>query len=340
MREEGKLFIDDRDALLIYGVFVEKGGYKSLIQMPSFKKIDSTEWPEYDGEEVDLTATVLDSKTFSIQFCITDIDLAEILFDELATGAYHTFAFTDLGGKTYKLRMTSNGTFSSFVKLGKLTVSFADDFPKIPTGNYYPYGKSGIRQFGYELDGIDFSQFGSYILRDSDNAVRKAPNVRPNLTVDTSSIAGVLYDDDYVTFKTKDVALKILINADSINEFWKRWNSLWAIVLQSEARSFYFSALGNEYECYYKSNSVSKFEILRNGHIWCEFTLTLVFFSCRPVGSELLLATEDYDWVITEETEDPARIKIRPKGYLVLLISENGEYIVTEDDESRIYFNN
>lgn len=277
MREEGKLFIDDRDALLIYGLFVEKGGYKSLIQMPSFKKIDSTEWPEYDGEEVDLTAPVLDSKTFSIQFCITDIDLAEILFDKLATGAYHTFAFTDLGGKTYKLRMTSNGSFSSFVKLGKLTVSFADDFPKIPTGDYYRYGKSDIRQSGYKLDGIDFSQFGSYVLRDSDNAVRKAPNVRPNLTVDTSSIAGVLYDDDYVTFKTKDVALKILINADSINEFWKRWNSLWAIVLQPEARSFYFPALGNEYECYYKSNSVSKFEILRNGHVWCEFSVVLTF---------------------------------------------------------------
>lgn len=339
MREEGKLFIDGSDALLTYGVFVEKGGYKSLIQFPAFKKIDSTEWPEYDGEEVDLTSPVLDSKTFSMQFCITNIDYAEILFDDLATGAYHTFEFTDLG-KSYKLRMTSNGTFSSFIKLGKLTLSFADDFPKIPIGTYYPYGKSGIRQFGYEIDGIDFSQFGSYILKGSDDAIRKAPNIRSNLTVDTSSLAGVLYDDDYVTFKTKDVALKVLINADSINEFWKRWNSLWAIVLQSEARSFYFSALGNEYECYYKSNSVSKFEILRNGHVWCEFTLTLTFFSCRPIGSELLLATEDYDWVITEETEDPARIKIRPKGYLVLLISENGEYIVTEDDDSRIYFNN
>ena len=49
MRGEGKLFIDGKDALLVYGVFVENGGYKSLIQMPSFKKISTTEWPEYDG---------------------------------------------------------------------------------------------------------------------------------------------------------------------------------------------------------------------------------------------------------------------------------------------------
>lgn len=112
------------------------------------------------------------------------------------------------------------------------------------------------------------------------------------------------------------------------------------MVLQPEARSFYFAALGNEYECYYKSNTVNTFKVLHNGHIWCDFTVTLTFTSCRPVGSYLLLATEDFDWIITEDTIEPARIRIRPKGHLVMLISENGEYIVTEDDDSKIYFNN
>lgn len=272
----GNLFIDGKDALLVYGVFVEYGGYKSLIQMPSFKKISTTEWHEYDGEEIDLTEPVLDSKTFSMQFCIINIDYAEILFDELATGAYHIFEFRDIG-KSYKLRLTQNGSFSSFIKLGKLTLSFADDFPVVPSGEPYQLGKSEIRQFGYKLDGIDFSQFGSYILKGSDDAIRKAPNVRSNLSVDSTSLPGLIYDDEYVTFKSKDVALNLLINTDSIDEFWKRWNSLFAIVLKPEARSFYFSALDHEYECYYKSNSVRKFEIMRNGHVWCEFNLTLIF---------------------------------------------------------------
>lgn len=274
MRGEGKLFIDGKDAMVEYGIFVEKGGYKSLIQMPSFKKIDSTEWPEFDGEEFDLTSPVLDSKTFSIQFCIINIDYAEILFDELSTGAYHSFEFVDIG-KTYRLRLTQNGSFSTFIKLGKLTLSFADDFPKIPEGTHYEYGKSGIRQFGYELDGIDFSQFGLFVLKGSDDAIRKVPNVRSNLSVDSASLSGLIYDEEYVTFKSKDVALKLLINTDSIDEFWKRWNSLFAIVLKPEARCFHFS--DHEYECYYKSNSVTKFEIMRNGHIWCEFVLTLIF---------------------------------------------------------------
>lgn len=276
MRGEGRLFIDGKDAMLEYGIFVEKGGYKSLIQMPSFKKIDSTEWPEFDGEELDLTSPVLDSKTFSMQFCIVNIDYAETLFDELSTGAYHSFEFVDIG-KTYRLRLTQNGSFSSFIKLGKLTLSFADDFPKRPEGEYYNYGESGIRQFGYKLDGIDFSQFGLFVLKGSDDAIRKVPNVRSNLSVDSASLSGLIYDEKYVTFKSKDVALKLLINTDSIDEFWKRWNSLFAIVLKPDARTFYFSALGHEYECYYKSNSVTKFEIMRNGHIWCEFVLTLIF---------------------------------------------------------------
>lgn len=338
MREEGKLFIDGKDALLEYGIFVEKGGFKSLIQFPAFKKVESTEWPEYDGEEVDLTAPVLNSKTLSMQFCIVNITFAEDLFDELATGAYHIFEFRDIK-KSYKLRMTSNGSFSSFVKIGKLTLSFADDFPVIPKGSAYKYGKSGVRQFGYELDGIDFSQFGSYILKGTDDAVRKAPNVRSNLTIDINSLAGLKYDDDNVTFKTKDVAVKLLINTDTIDEFWKRWDSLFAVVLQPEHRSFYFSALGSEYECYYKSNTVSRFEILRSGHVWCEFQIVLTFTSCRPVGSYLLLATEDFSWVITEEAVNPARIRIRPKSSLILLITENGEYVITENDSSQIYFN-
>ena len=41
----GKLFIDGLDAFSEYGIFVEQYGYKALVQMPSFKKLNSTEWP-------------------------------------------------------------------------------------------------------------------------------------------------------------------------------------------------------------------------------------------------------------------------------------------------------
>ena len=310
MREVGKLYIDGHDAMVEYGIFVEKGGYKGVVQMPSFKKLDTTEWAEFDGIEVDLLSPVLDSRQFSIQFCITNIRYAEDFFDDLATVAYHIFNFVELK-KTLKLRMVSNGSFSSFIKLGKLTLTFADDFPAVPSGNYYQRGKSEIRQSGYELDGIDFSQFGSYILKGSDDSIRKAANVREALKIDVKSVSGITYDDESMFFKSKDVTLKLLINAENIDEFWYRYNALFAILMQPDSRLFYFDTLNAEYDCYYKNSAVSKFEIMRNGHIWCDFSVVLTFTAYRPESSWMLLATEDFDWVITED--GLARIKVRPK---------------------------
>lgn len=337
MREQGKLFIDGYDAIVEYGLFVEKGGYKQVVQMPSFKSIDLTEWQEFDGVEADLLSPVLDSRQLQIQFCITNIRYAEDLFDDLATGAYHTFYFAELK-KTYKLRMVSNGSFSSFVKLGKLTLTFADDFPVVPSGEYYQLGKSEIRQSGYELDGLDFSQFGSYVLKGTDDSIRKAANVRENLKISVKSIAGLTYDDESVHFRAKDVTLKLLIDAENIDEFWRRYNALFSILMQPEQRVLYFSVLPAEYDCYYKSSSVSKFEILRSGRVWCEFSVVLNFTAYRPESSWMLLSTEDYDWVITEDGE--ARIKIRPKSGISLLVSEDGKYIITESDSDKIYINN
>lgn len=308
MREVGKLFVDGIDAMLEYGIFVEKGGYKGVVQMPSFKSLETTEWEEFDGVEVDLLSPVLNTRQFQIQFCITNVRYAEDFFYDLSIGAYHSFYFVELK-KTYRLRMVSNGSFSSFIKLGKLTLTFADDFPVVPSGEPYQLGKSEIRQSGYEIDGVDFSQLGSYILKGSDDSIRKAANVRENLKIDIKSIAGISYDDKSVYFKAKDVTLKLLIDAADIDTFWYRWNALFSILMKPEQRIF--SVLPAKYDCYYKSNSVSKFEILRDGRIWCEFSVVLTFTAYRPESSWMLLATEDYDWVITED--GLARIKIRQK---------------------------
>lgn len=312
----GKLLVDDLDVFVEYGIFVEQYGYKALIQQPSFKKLTSTEWPEYDGEEVDLTSPVLDTKSFSIQFSITNKRWAEDFFDYITTnGVYHTFYFADLK-KSYKLRLTSNGTFSSNIKLGKLTLTFSQDDCEIPKVDLSAISIPKVKQVGYEIDDMEISQFGTYVLSGTDDNLRKAPNVRANLSVSTQEKSGMSYDDKEVFFKTKDVTLNLLINAPDIDAFWQRWNALFSLLMKPESRKFYFSDNMSENECYYKSNSVSKFDILRNQHIWCEFSVVLTFTSCRPTILDMLLVTQDYDWIITEDIENPARIRIRPKGTL------------------------
>lgn len=299
---KGNLFIDGTDAFAEYGVFVEQYGYKSLIQMPPFKSIENTEWQEYDGEEYDLSAPVLDSKTFSISFCITDIISASDLFELLSDKAYHTFYFREIG-KTYKLRLTSNGSLSSMVRLGKLSLSFSDDFPVPDEEKPYDTGAEDVKQHGYELDGIDFSRFGVYVLNGTDDNILKAPEVRRNLTIDNKTEAGVLYDAEKVFYKSKNVTMKLLIRASDVTTFWKRWNSLFTALIKPDERSLYIDKTVEEFDCFYKSNSVSKFDILRNGRVWCEFSVTLTFTNARPTGNHALLATEDDALVITEDGE-------------------------------------
>lgn len=322
-----KLLIDGKDAYAEYGVFVEQYGYKALVQMPSFKKLESTEWDEYDGEETDLTSPILDTKTFAIQFCITEIDLASNLFELLSDKSYHTFHFAELS-KSYKLRLVGNPSRSALKHLGKISVNFADDFPPVVLNdfineddlddfniilNHKPYttAPAGFKQKGYELDDIDFSRFGIYVLDGTDDNIGKAPDVRANLTVNVINSPGVVYDNARVMYKSKDVGLKLFIHAPSIADFWQRWYSFWAVVLKPESRKLYTDRPIAEYECHYKSNSVAKFDIRRNGSVWCEFTTTLTFTNCRPLGNYFVLATEDGEIVITEPGSEDVEINLK-----------------------------
>lgn len=334
----GRLLIDNSDAYLDFGVYVEDGDLRQLIQYPSFKTIESTDWPDEDGEEYDLTAPVLDTRTLQVSFCISNVRYAEDLFDCLSQGAYHDFYVPALG-RTWKLRMTTNGSFSSHVTLGKLTLTFADDFPQVPTVSPLDFGESGVVQFGYELDGVDMSQFGAYILQGSNNDLRKAPQVKQNLTIKAKGSAGVIYDAQEVYFKPKDVTLNVLIKTSNVEDFWERYDALFAALLQPETRKFYVEETNAEYECFYNKQSVQSLHLLPDGGVWCQFSLTLKFVSCRPVNSYMFLATESDDWVVSED-DNMARIIIRPRSGITYLIMQSGEFIMTEDGNSRIYTNN
>ena len=227
MNYAGRLTIDNKDAFTYFGVFVERWGYKALIQMPPFKNPDSTEWEEYDGAEYDLEDPVLDTKTFQMQFCVTNVTQV--------SESYHIFNFVELG-RSFKLRLSQNSTISSKVSLGKFTISLVDDFPPIryQAGmsnailnqdfprvlNVQPYQSSVIKiNVGYDLDDIDFGRLGVNILDGTNQNILKNPNVRDNLKVSVKGRSGVEYDDENVFYKPRDVQMKLLIHADDITDF-------------------------------------------------------------------------------------------------------------------------
>ena len=300
MRYENKLFIDGLDAMVEYGVFVERNGYRQLIQQPVFKKIDQTEWPEFDGVEADVSAPMLDARQFQIQFCIKNVRWAEDLFLALSDGVYHEFDFKEVDIKV-NLRLVSNGAFSSYIRLGKMTLTFADDFPSWLKGEPYELGESEVVQRGYTIDDIDFSQFGMYVLKGTDDSIRKAPNVRENLKITAKNMSGASYDSNGdVHWRAKDMTLKLFVRAADLEEFWERYGALYQVLMSPGLHTFNFSPIDVDYHCFYKSNSVSRFEILTSGKVWCEFSVVMTVTDWHPVSSWLLLETEGEELVITE----------------------------------------
>lgn len=336
----GRIIIDGADAYTNYGVYVKNDGLNGLIAMPSFKAIDTYDWHEDDGVEADLSAPVLDGRQFQMSFWITDRAWAEDLFADLSNGAYHEFYFPLLQ-RTWILRLVSNGTFTNYpgTSMSQITLTFAEDnpaLPVMPSNMPLAYGASGISQNGYEIDGADLSQFGMWVTKGTDQTIFKAANVKDNLKVNLKYQQGIIYDPQNVRFKTRDITLHLHIKTSTVADFWRKWDALFATLMQSDERVFYFNTFGTYYNCYYKSCSVSKF-ILNEGMVWCDFSVVLTCLSFSVETEWMYLITEDGQYVITE---DGARIRIRPRTGLAMLITQDGQFITTEDGNYLLCINN
>lgn len=268
-----KLLINGQDAFADYGLFVLDGEYKNVIQVPPFKKLDTTEWAEYDGIEVDLSTPVLAGRTFQMEFGVTNGANINGLIYDLTSSSYITLGFNELG-KRYSLRYVQNDAVSLNYKTGRIKLTFAEDSPYITRAN--PAAYSDVKPQGYRLDGVDFCNFGIWILEGSDESVLKLPKVRPALTQSNRTTTGDIYDARATPkLKSKDITLKCLIHTKSVTDFWTRYNSLFTFLVKPAARVLNVEKFKRTMQCYYKNSAVSKFKITSKGGVWCEFSVTL-----------------------------------------------------------------
>lgn len=295
-----RLYIDNKDAYINYGIFVADGGYNGLVSFPPLKKIDTIDWAEEDGVEVDLSTPALDTREFPMQFISHSNVRTGAFFELLSDKAYHTFEFRDIG-KTYTLRLVSQPNLDVFYKMEVFTLQFANDFP-FPDGYSYLSPQSGlVVESGYELDGRSFADYGVVILQGSDAEILKSPAVKLNILQNVSSRHGATYNGEVVKFKSKDVKLSCLMRARTLTEFWRNYNALLFDLVRPDERTLYVDNTGYDYPCYYKSSNVTEF--YPTGKIWFKFDITLVFTSFRIEDDEYLLASEDGEWIMTEDGE-------------------------------------
>lgn len=263
----GHLIIDGVDIYNSFGVFAIEGGCKDIASFPDMKQPEIYDWAERDGIEADLSAPKFSALKLVIEFAATK-DGSPIQFLRfLSQTGYRTCNFA-FAGITKQLRVVSCPEFDNDL-IRFFSVEFSQDsFSFVNSSPTFTAFDSG-----YKLNGIDFSAYGVQMLEGTDSSILKEPALKQNLTIDIPSTNGISYDTGRVKYASKDVRFRCLIRAANVAEFWANMNALFYQLSTSGYKTIEHGGLN--YECFYKSMSVSDFTVF--GRVWCEFDLNLVF---------------------------------------------------------------
>lgn len=267
----GKTYIDSKDIWTTYGAYVTEGGYDGLAGFAPLKAVESNDWQEEDGIEADLSAPELDTRSLSISFAFVSSPV-DGMIKALSDKGYHSFRFSDLGDREFKLRLVSAGSPEIAGNLRLMTLTFADDFPledytyAAPSGGFW-------WDDGYTLDGVKLSDYGIRVLEGTRSEMEGVPDVKTAMLRNISVIPGAEYDGEgKVTFKSRDLTVRCLMRAGSMSEFWENHDALLYDLSRPQERTLYCRALSRSYMCYYRSISVEEFIPSAR---WMKFSLKL-----------------------------------------------------------------
>lgn len=310
---KGQLYIDGKDVFTELGVATLQGNYGELAAFPPLKAVKSNDWPEEDGREFDLSSVALNTKDITLEFGFFNEWKFNSFVNLLSNMGYHDFRFPHLG-RTFRLRLSSQNSFEMYSRTQRSKFTFANDFPRPEDYVYRQPSNPLPMPKGYELDSVDLSEYGILVLKGSNAEILKTPAVKKNLLQNFKREEGAVYDGEYVKFQTKDVNLKCLMRAPDIDTFWRNRDAFLHDLTGLSAKTddegyeysdaeriFYVDEWSEGYPCYYKSCKTEHFSPL--GGIWWEFTLTLVFTCFHLEDTEYLLASEEGEFIITEDEE-------------------------------------
>lgn len=293
---DGTCYIDGVNIFTRFGTKITRGGYNELITFHALAKPESTDWPEDDGIDADLSDPILESKDVTISFYATDPDG---LIHFISQPGYHVFNFPALQ-REWSLRIDSHSQNIVWENSSLFSLKFIDDLPQRIT-DYVSGPGCGVNipASNYELDTVSFRDYGIVVSSGADE-LRKSPTVKKNLTRKFSTSDGQVYDTDIVVFNSKEIAFKCVMCASDIDQFWLCYDAFFNDLIKPGERSFYADDIGEEFPCHYKSMSGTKILSL-DAMVAVEFSLTLVFTVFRVNETEYILATEAGEWIVLED---------------------------------------
>lgn len=309
MQPYRSLYIDELDAFRNYGVYLAEGGYNALLQIPTAKTINTSNYQEIDDvatalpyyvtEDPDLDVCPylpMQALSIPLTFNVADRALAQNFFARLTAAPKHNFRFATTRMLIRKMRLADNNTFTvrDDGRTAQVRINFVEDIPAQTVWASGPANPAPVSQgqYWYSLDESTFNEQGVYILKGSEEPFRRLPKPKQQLIVNINSLNGQSYDGtptstynlDNITFQPQDVALKLFIYSNSLWQFANRYDSLRKRLLYPAYHKLTF-APPTGYEtrdiyCIYKSSSVNRFVVRHENDsprtpsaLWLEMTV-------------------------------------------------------------------
>jgi hypothetical protein len=256
------------------------------MSMPSFKKLKTNDWHEYDGLEVDLSSPTFESRTFSMK-TISSKSGYDSLIALMKSSVYHTIELSGTGISFGSCRLKDVSVLNIYygdynvtthtcpVKSIESALSIVCD--EHPFYNFTPsVPVAPERMSGYLIDTNAVMLFGVRFLDKTMDDVIKPGLVKLAVNRNIDIMDCMEYDQgDTIKIASRDITIKCFLKGSTPIDAYNKYRNFMAYVSRPNVRTLAYPQYSISLTCYYKSSTVTEYMPSEGGGV------TGIFFTLK-----------------------------------------------------------
>lgn len=271
-RKRNKIMTIDHRPVSDFSAFVI-ADYKGVVQYPPLKKIESNDWAEEHGLEVELSAPKLEKRTFEVSFLLQQKDKYHDFVQFLTQTTYRLWHFSKIQ-KAFRLRVIGFSSYNEFLEKLEIKVKVSDDFSFL-NDTYAPPNRN-IGTESWRIDGVPFSKYGIFVLQESVN-IHQEEETKPILEITNRLTNGVKVHTQSLKLKSRKTMIRCFLKAN-VTDFWNDYTLFLHDLTKPEERIL--STERKAYRGCYQSGKVLYFA-KKNDTLYCEFEIELMILNSQ-----------------------------------------------------------